>query len=81
MSAALDLLEHKLEGEFFVGEELTHADIAVACAVRFTREAHPGLFDVRRWSRCSVHSATMESTAPFKLAAPDQQTAATSENH
>lgn len=28
---------------FWFGDALTHADIAVACALRFTREAHPAL--------------------------------------
>lgn len=28
---------------YWFGAQLTHADIAVACSYRFTREAHPGL--------------------------------------
>jgi glutathione S-transferase len=42
----LALLEHERQrrpGPFWFGATLTHADIAVACALRFSREAHPAL--------------------------------------
>jgi glutathione S-transferase len=42
----LDLLERERqqrETPYWFGDSPTHADIAVACALRFTREAHPAL--------------------------------------
>jgi len=42
----LALLEHDRQQRptpFWFGADLAHADIAVACALRFTREAHPTL--------------------------------------
>ncbi len=30
---------------FWYSDAIGHADIAVACVLRFTREAHPSMFD------------------------------------
>lgn len=45
MAGALDALESAagVATSFLLGERLTHADIAMAAAVRHAREAHPGL--------------------------------------
>jgi glutathione S-transferase len=43
-----------------------HADIAVACALRFTREAHPGLFDEPRWPALAAHAAICEELEAFR---------------
>jgi glutathione S-transferase len=48
------------------GDTIGHADIAVACAIRFTREAHPGLFDPARWSALERHAALCEAQEPFR---------------
>jgi len=53
-------------GTFWFGDIIGHADIAVTCAIRFTREAHPGLFDPARWPALDCHAATCESLAPFR---------------
>ena len=53
-------------GAFWFGERIGHADIAVACAVRFTREAHPGLFDDTKRPALAAHAARCESLAPFR---------------
>ena len=34
----------KRSSTYWFGEALSHADIAIACSYRFTREAHPNLF-------------------------------------
>ena len=51
---------------FWFGTTLGHADIAVACALRFTREAHPGIFDERRWPRLAEHAARCEALEAFR---------------
>jgi len=53
-------------GAFWFGERIGHADIAVACAVRFTREAHPGLFDEAERPALAAHAARCEGLAPFR---------------
>jgi glutathione S-transferase len=63
----LDLLEKELGGRAcFVGDSLSHADVAVACAIRFTREAHAEAFDFARWPRLAAHSARCEELEPFR---------------
>ena len=50
-------------GDYWFGERIGHADIAVAAALRFIGEAHPGL--VRRWraSRRSTPCRRLRSPA------------------
>jgi glutathione S-transferase len=52
--------------QFWFADTIGHADIAVACALRFTREAHPGLFDEQRWPALSAHAAKCEGLAAFR---------------
>jgi glutathione S-transferase len=52
--------------QWWFGDNIGHADIAVACAIRFTREAHPGLFDAARWPVLERHTATCESLDQFR---------------
>jgi glutathione S-transferase len=56
----------KSASRFWFGDAIGHADIAVACALRFTREAHPGLFDEQRWPVLAAHAATCEALAAFR---------------
>ena len=51
---------------YWLGEAIGHPDIAVACALRFTREAHPGLFDPARWPRLAAHGEQCEALAAFQ---------------
>jgi glutathione S-transferase len=69
IAGVLDVLEADRAGRksaFWFGEAIGHADIATACAIRFTREAHPGLFDARRWSALAAHAARCEALPPFQ---------------
>jgi glutathione S-transferase len=52
--------------QFWFGETISHADIAAACALRFTGEAHPGLFDGQRWPALAKHAKTCEAMQPFQ---------------
>jgi glutathione S-transferase len=51
---------------YWFGERIGHADIAVACALRFIREAHPALFDARRSPRLTAHGQVCEALPPFQ---------------
>ncbi len=65
----LNALEKDRAGKatrFWFGDAIGHADVAVACALRFTREAHPGLFDQQRWPALAAHAATCEALEPFQ---------------
>jgi glutathione S-transferase len=51
---------------FWLGDAIGHADIAAACALRFTREAHPGLFDAARWPGLAAHGEQCEALEAFQ---------------
>ncbi|TYL74874.1 glutathione S-transferase family protein [Bradyrhizobium cytisi] len=51
---------------YWLGGRIGHADIAVACVTRFTREAHPQLFDTARYPALSAHADRCEALAPFQ---------------
>jgi glutathione S-transferase len=64
----LTALEHDRAASatgWWIGEAISHADIAAACALRFTREAHPGLVDAGRWPALAAHGYRCEALAPF----------------
>lgn len=51
---------------YWFGERIGHADIMVACALRFTGEAHPRLFAAARYPALAAHAATCEALPPFR---------------
>jgi glutathione S-transferase len=51
--------------QWWFGERIGHADIAVACALRFTGEAHPALFDAR-YPALKAHAEACEALPPFQ---------------
>jgi glutathione S-transferase len=51
---------------YWLGQSLTHADIAFACAFRFVREAHPGLLDATRLPSLSEQAARCEELREFR---------------
>ena len=65
----LGVLEASRSGaatRFWAGDSIGHADISVACALRFTCEAHAGLFDEQRWPALARHATTCEALAAFQ---------------
>ena len=50
---------------YWFGDTIGHADIMVACALRFTTEAHPQLFDAARYPRLAAHAAACEALPVF----------------
>ena len=65
----LDVLEnerHAVTTPYWFGEHIGHADIAVACVLRFTGEAHPYLFNAARYPALAAHAAHCETLPPFR---------------
>jgi len=65
----LEALERDRSGRrtrFWLGDTLSHADVAFACALRFTREAHPGLIDLGRFPALSETSGRCEALEIFE---------------
>jgi glutathione S-transferase len=64
--AALEADRASRATKFWFGDAIGHADIAVACALRFTREAHPGLLDDARAPALAAHAARCEAMDVFR---------------
>jgi len=51
---------------YWFGARIGHADVAVACALRFATEAHPHLFDAARYPALAAHAARCEALPAFR---------------
>lgn len=51
---------------FWFGDALSHADVGLACAYRFTQEAHPDLIDPNRFPALTAQADRCEALAEFK---------------
>ena len=68
IGGVLDMLEKEraaVATPWWFGERIGHADIMVACALRFTSEAHPPLVDAR-YPALTAHAARCEALPPFQ---------------
>lgn len=68
IGAALDVLEadrSSRPGTWWFGEEIGHADIAVACVLRFAREVHSGIIDFSRYPALLAHCERAEALPVF----------------
>jgi glutathione S-transferase len=68
ISGVLDVLEQErtaVKTPYWFGARIGHADIAVACVLRFIGEAHPQLFDAARHPALAAHAAHCEALSPF----------------
>jgi glutathione S-transferase len=68
IGGVLEVLEEEraaIVSPYWFGERIGHADIAVACALRFTGEAHPQLFDATRYPALSAHATRCEALPVF----------------
>ncbi|WP_166299381.1 glutathione S-transferase family protein [Bradyrhizobium sp. 2S1] len=63
--AVLEKERAAVPSPYWLGDSIGHADIAVACALRFTGEAHPHLFDAR-YPALQAHAARCEALPPFQ---------------
>jgi glutathione S-transferase len=50
---------------WWLGEQLSHADVAVGCMLRFVGDAHPRLLDRARTPRLLEHAARCEARPSF----------------
>lgn len=69
IAAVLDALETDRvarQGAFWFGDSIGHADITVACALRFAREAHPDVFTGARWPSLIAHADRCELMPVFQ---------------
>ena len=64
--AALERERAARSTSFWLGQSLSHADIAFACSYRFTSEAHPGLVDPSRFPSLTAAAARCESLPEFQ---------------
>ncbi|HEX6016240.1 MAG TPA: glutathione S-transferase family protein [Geminicoccaceae bacterium] len=64
--AALESARTGRDDPFWFGPQIGHADIALACALRFLGEAHPGLYDIARWPALAAHSERCELLPVFR---------------
>jgi len=63
--ASLEADRARCDGPWWFGAQITHADIAVACALRFLAQAHP-LIDLSTYPALTAHSAVCEALAEFR---------------
>ena len=75
--AALESDRAARPGPWWFGERMGHADIIVACVIRFLIEAHPEVFRAEQWPVLAGHAAACEAlpefsaaVQPFSVAAP-----------
>ena len=69
ISSVLAVLERERTagpGAYWFGDVIGHADIAVAVALRFAGEAHPGLIDWTRYPALAAHAARLEALPLFQ---------------
>jgi glutathione S-transferase len=68
IGGVLDVLEadRKAQDRWWFGERPGHADILVACVLRFVREAHPDVFDAAVWPRLAAHADACEALPAFQ---------------
>jgi glutathione S-transferase len=68
IGGVLEMLEKEraaVASPYWFGERIGHADIMVACALRFTGEAHPALCDAR-YPALQAHAISCEALPPFQ---------------
>ncbi|HLZ05133.1 MAG TPA: glutathione S-transferase family protein [Bradyrhizobium sp.] len=69
VSGALDVLEQEraaVQTPYLFGDRIGHSDIAIACVLRFTSEAHPHLYSAARYPALAAHAARCEALPAFK---------------
>src|SRR5579883_142795 len=69
IKGALDALEQArlaARSAYLFGERIGHSDIAVACVLRFTNEAHSHLFSGQAYPALAAHSAMCEALPAFR---------------
>lgn len=63
--AALETSRSASAHRFWFGDTIGHADIALACSLRFLGEAHPSLWEMDRTPALAAHAAECEALPAF----------------
>ena len=69
IKGALDALEREralVTTPYFFGERIGHSDVALACVLRFTSEAHSHLYSAKTYPALAAHAARCEALPAFK---------------
>lgn len=66
IGSVLAALEAEADDGPWWAQEMGHDDIALACALRFIGEAHPGMIDPGRYPRLIARAAAMEALPVFQ---------------
>ncbi|MGX1788348.1 glutathione S-transferase family protein [Bosea sp. NPDC055332] len=64
--AALERERAERSGDWWFGDRIGHADIALACALRFAGDAHPDLVVLSDYPALQAHSARCEALDAFQ---------------
>ena len=68
IEGVLDTLETARAGvadPWWFGDRIGHADVAVGCTLRFLAEAHPQVWDPKRWPALAKHARACEALPEF----------------
>ncbi len=68
-AALLEAERTAAPGPWWFGDAIGHADIAVACMLRFVAEAHPGLLPASDFPALMAHAARAEALPAFQAIA------------
>ena len=74
ISAGLTLLEKDRAARktgYWFGDAISHADIAVASALRFIGDAHPGVIDMANFPALKAHAEKCEALPVFRTIAQE----------
>jgi glutathione S-transferase len=69
IAGVLDVLETEraaVATPYWSGKTIGHADIAVTCALRFVRDAHPNVFSAQHFPALAAHAAQCEAMPVFQ---------------
>ena len=69
--AELEANRKKRSGHHWFGNRIGHADIAIACALRFIPEAHPGLIALADFPALGADAARLEALPVFQTIAQE----------
>ena len=64
--AVLEKERAAVKTPWLYGERIGHSDVAIACVLRFTSEAHPQLLDAARYPALAAHAARCEALPAFQ---------------
>jgi glutathione S-transferase len=64
--AVLEADRRAAPGTFLFGDRISHADIALTCALRFLRDAHRGVFDPAAHPALAAHADHFEAMLVFR---------------